>query len=327
MSVSTDLLQLPGAQHSAEPFPLCFGAVARQSSRIPVYFLYGEAPRPITGQVLHIETIEARSARHQWKIEPHLHQSLHQLMLVLDGRGVVLAEGARSQYRPPALLLMPAGSVHGFEFEPGTTGHVVSLSVELVRELGNRDARIGTLFARPTTVGLDQKALRATDLARSVRLLEREFARTGTGHQLSLYGWVEVLLGNALRLTGGLADPAAPAVGGRRLLITRFNALVERRFRDDQGVAEYARALHVSESRLRNATLAVTGQTPLQLIHARILLEAKRQLHYTDSPIGEIAWTLGFEDPAYFTRFFARRTGMSPRAFRRKGPERALAVD
>jgi AraC family transcriptional activator of pobA len=203
----------------------------------------------------------------------------------------------------------------------------VSLSEELVRELANRDSRIGTLFARPTTVELDQKALRGTDLARSVRLLEREFARPGTGHQLSLYGWVEVLLGNALRLTEGLANPADHVVGQRRLLITRFNDLVERRFREDQSVAEYARALHVSESRLRNATLAVTGQPPIQLIHARILLEAKRQLHYTDSPISEIAWALGFGDPAYFTRFFSRRTGLSPRAFRRQAPERTLAVD
>lgn len=301
--------------------------MAKQSSRIPVYFLYGEAPRRITGQLLHIETIEARSARHHWKINPHLHQSLHQVMLVLRGQGVVQAEGARSQYRPPALLLMPAGSVHGFEFEPGTTGHVLSLSVELVRELASRDSRIGTLFAQPVTLELDRRALRGTDLARSVRMLAREFARTGTGHQLALYGWVEVLLGNALRLTEGLANAADPVVGHRRLLIARFNELVERRFRDDQGVAEYAHALHVSESRLRNATLAVTGQSPIQLIHARILLEAKRQLHYTDSPISEIAWALGFADPAYFTRFFSRRTGLSPRAFRRQGPEHALAVD
>jgi AraC family transcriptional activator of pobA len=71
--------------------------------------------------------------------------------------------------------------------------------------------------------------------------------------------------------------------------------------------------------------LAATGQSPIQLIHARIVLEAKRQLHYTDRPINEIAFALGFDDPAYFTRFFTRLSGASPRAFRRKGPERAAA--
>jgi AraC family transcriptional activator of pobA len=81
----------------------------------------------------------------------------------------------------------------------------------------------------------------------------------------------------------------------------------------------------VSESRLRSVCLATTGQPPIQLLHARILLEAKRQLHYTSDPISEIAYALGFEDPAYFTRFFTRLAGSSPRAFRRKGPERAAA--
>jgi AraC family transcriptional activator of pobA len=54
----------------------------------------------------------------------------------------------------------------------------------------------------------------------------------------------------------------------------------------------------------------------MQLVHARILLEAKRQLRYTSASVSEIAYALGFEDPAYFTRFFSQRTGVSPRAFR-----------
>src|SRR5690349_24240328 len=95
----------------------------RDSRKIPAYVLYGDAPQRIAGPMLHIETIEARSARHHWKIEPHLHHALHQMVFVLKGRGVVLADGQRSQYRPPAMVLMPVGSVHGFEFEPGTKGH------------------------------------------------------------------------------------------------------------------------------------------------------------------------------------------------------------
>jgi AraC family transcriptional activator of pobA len=58
----------------------------------------------------------------------------------------------------------------------------------------------------------------------------------------------------------------------------------------------------------------------MQLIHARILLEAKRQLHYTDAPVHTVATELGFQDAAYFTRFFSRRVGISPRVFRQRGP-------
>lgn len=290
------------------------------SRRIPTYFLYGEAPRPIAGMLLHVETIEARSSRHHWKIDPHLHQVLHQMVFVERGRGVTLAEGARAQYRPPALVLIPAGAVHGFEFEPGTSGHVISVSDELQRELVRHEPGITALFARPLTLEFRRDALRATDLARSMRMLAREYARTDPGHRLALQGWLQVLLGNVLRLAEGLPNPADPEAGRRRALVARFGEMVERRFRGSQTVAAYAAALHVSESRLRNACLALTGQSPVQLVHARILLEAKRRLHYTDAPVSEIAYALGFDDAAYFTRFFSRRAGMSPRAFRQHGP-------
>lgn len=52
----------------------------------------------------------------------------------------------------------------------------------------------------------------------------------------------------------------------------------------------------------------------------RVLFEAKRQLRYTSKAVSEIAYALGFDDPAYFTRFFSRRAGMSPRAYRARGP-------
>jgi AraC family transcriptional activator of pobA len=291
--------------------------------RIPTYFLYGEAPRPAPGLLLHVETIEARCARHHWKIEPHLHQVLHQVIFVLRGRGVTLAEGARAQYRPPALVTIPAGTVHGFEFEPGTSGHVISISDELQRELLRHEPGIAALFTRPLTLELRREALRATDLTRAVRMLAREYTRIDAGHRMALQGWLQVLLGNALRLAQDLPNPADPEVGQRRALVARFMEMVERRFRSSQTVSVYAAALHVSASRLRNACLALAGQSPLQLIHARILLEAKRRLHYTDGPVREIAYSLGFDDPAYFTRFFTRRVGLSPRAFRRRGPEMA----
>jgi AraC family transcriptional activator of pobA len=297
----------------------------RGGRRIPAYLLYGEVARRIAGPMLHIETIEARSAGHHWKIEPHLHHGLHQVIFVTRGRGVVLADGRRSQFRPPATVLMPAGTVHGFEFEPGTRGHVISVSDVLLRSLAEREAGVTSLFAQPSVMETPAAMLRGTDLSQSVRMLAREFVRPDCGDGLALHGWLEVLLGNLLRLTSGQPNPADPVVGQRRQLMARFNELVERHFRDDLSVAEYAQALHVSESRLRSVCLASTGQSPIQLIHARILLEAKRQLHYTSNPVSEIAYALGFEDPAYFTRFFSRLAGASPRAFRGKGPEKAAA--
>jgi AraC family transcriptional activator of pobA len=296
--------------------------MARAGSRhIPVYFLYGEVPRRVEEPWLHVETIEARSARHQWKIAPHLHQVLHQLVFVSSGCGVTVADGARAQYRSPALVLIPAGTVHGFEFEPGTRGYVISVSAPLLQELVRHDAGTAALFSRPLTLELPREDFRGTDLGRGVRALAREFPRNESGQQLVLYGWLQVVVGDVMRLAHDATNPAGAAGAQNRSLVDRFIGLIEQRYAGNHTVVSYAASLNVSSSRLRNLCMSLTGQSPIQLVHARILLEAKRQLHYTDRGIREIAHALGFDDAAYFTRFFSRRVGFSPRVFRQRGPE------
>jgi AraC family transcriptional activator of pobA len=284
--------------------------------RIPSFFLYGEAPRDDDEPTLHVEPIEFRSAPHHWKIDPHVHRTLHQVILVLRGRGVSLAEGVMVEYAPPALVVVPAGTVHGFDFEPGTEGFVMSMTDDVLRDISSRDPRIASLFEKSATLRFPNAALQATDLASGFKLLTREYGSARPGRSLALEGLLKVILANVLRLSHAPAESAEAAAGRHRWLVTRFRELIETAFREGWSLADYAAALNVSQSRLRGACLNVTEQSPMQLVHARILLEAKRQLLYTSMSVSEIAYALGFDDPAYFTRFFSQRTGISPRAFR-----------
>jgi AraC family transcriptional activator of pobA len=289
---------------------------ATTAQRIPSFFLYGEAPREYDEPTLHVETIEFRSARNHWRIDPHVHRSLHQLIFTTWGRGVALAEGDRVDYRSPALVVVPAGTVHGFEFEPGTHGFVLSITADVLREMAHREPGVDALFRNAATLQLDGKTLRATDLEQAFGMFAREFARSSPGHALALDGSLEVILANTIRLSSALAGSPDTVAGRHRDLVARFRELIESEFRKNRSLADYASALNVSESRLRNACLSVTEESPMQMVNARILLEAKRELFYTSVPVSEIAYALGFDDPAYFTRFFSQRAGMSPSAFR-----------
>ena len=60
------------------------------------------------------------------------------------------------------------------------------------------------------------------------------------------------------------------------------------------------------------------GKSALELIHERMILEAKRNLVYTSMSISEVSYAIGFSDPAYFTRFFKRQVGLSPKEFRKR---------
>jgi AraC family transcriptional regulator, transcriptional activator of pobA len=94
-------------------------------------------------------------------------------------------------------------------------------------------------------------------------------------------------------------------------------ALVAERYRDLHEVQAYASLLHVSAGHLNDLVKKQSGKTCTQHIQDHLVVEAKRRLLYTDLPVNRIGDELGFNDAAYFTRFFKRRSGLTPLAYRR----------
>ena len=285
---------------------------------VPAFFLYGEQLRPPDERMVHIETIAARSRVHDWIIAAHRHRDLHQVLLIRRGRVEARIDSRVARLRAPCAIVVPPGSVHSFRFQPETAGVVVSFAPRLADELHDAGVGLPQFLERSAAVTLPRSALGKTDLGSLSEMLLREFSRSAPGRRLALSGLLTALLANLQRL---LPDPSPRPSGVNardRDLVARFREQVERHFREHTGIGEYATLLQTSETRLLRACLAVTGESPLELVHLRVLVEAERHLRYTSMSVTQIAYHLGFEDPAYFSRFFSRRIGLPPRAFRRR---------
>ena len=102
-------------------------------------------------------------------------------------------------------------------------------------------------------------------------------------------------------------------------IIRKFNFLVDLHYREKRKVSEYADMLFKSPKTLSNIFAIYNQKSPQQIIQERISLEAKRLIRYTDKQNQEIAYELGFNDAAHFSRFFKKMTGDSPTDFRLKG--------
>ncbi len=109
-----------------------------------------------------------------------------------------------------------------------------------------------------------------------------------------------------------------PLSGNEYDAVRQFNLLVENNFRKLHQVQDYANLLNKAPKTLSNLFAKYNHRTPLQVIRERIALEGKRLILYTDRSASEIAYELGFEEPAHFSRFFKKMVGKSPSEFKKE---------
>lgn len=297
---------------------------------VPRFFLYGEAGDEVAG-FLHLETIAARSRLHDWRILPHRHAGLMQVLLATAGRGRARLDAAEQDFAAPALVLVPPGIVHGYAFAPNTQGWVATIAEGFVAAaLGAGDPAMPALdLAEPVLMELDLAALEEHGLAARLREMERECLGAAPGRIAAVAALLRLLLIGIARLRAERSLERLPA-STDAAAFARFRALVERWYREHHPVSTYARALGMTEKRLAALCRRMAGRTPAAVIHARLATEARRCLIYTSMTVAETGYALGFQDPAYFSRFFRRQTGVAPtKVLRARGSfrtERPLAA-
>lgn len=149
---------------------------------------------------------------------------------------------------------------------------------------------------------------------------KRERAMSEPGSDVAANHYLSILLVALWRMarTDLVAHGRAP-----KGLAERFVLLAGQRVREHVKIADYARKLGVSRDRLGSAVRRSTGLLPQAFLHQLLIREASELLASTGMPIGQVAFRLGFTDPAYFTRFFTHHQGESPARFRRKAKDRS----
>ena len=283
------------------------------SLSIPVFKLYGEQQDWLSPDLLHCETISLRSRVHDWEIRPHRHADLCQLLYVHKGRAQVEVEGLRHVLEQSAIQVIPPLSVHGFQFSPNVEGFVLTLAAPLVAQL---QAQLGGAISLLQRVASYPAGKDRDYLNNLFSELQREYVGAQPARDMLLQSLISVLLVWVARQVIQRREARQLQPRGREYL-GLFNQRVEALFREQPSVEQLAHQVGISVAHLNSTCRELAGQSALQIIHQRLLLEAKRHLIYTPMTISEVADSLGFADPAYFARFFRRLSGVSPSDFRK----------
>jgi AraC family transcriptional regulator, transcriptional activator of pobA len=294
-----------------------------KAASVPVFQLYGEPSPEDDLSTLHVESLYTRSKLHNWEIRPHRHAGLHQIFFVEGGAGEVVIDERVHAFAGPCLIAIPPLLVHGFRFTDHSEGHVVTASEGLVRRLATmfEDLDLARLLDTPLVFAL---AADPAPLSRAFEALGQEFREPGLGRASALTARLGLVLIEIAR--SGAALSGGAEVAPQFALLQAFRSLVEQYFAAQWSVGDYAGALAVTKARLTAVSQRLTGRSPLQLVHDRVLLEAKRNLIHTSMSVGEISYALGFREPAYFCRFFTQKAGCPPTVFRRQSDQQRSAA-
>lgn len=298
--METDMLTAPGRDHTP----------------IPIFKLYGYGNVWTAPDLMYCETIAAQEKLHNWHVRLHKHMDLFQILYLKSGHAEVHLDGSSQTMSTGQIVLIPQMVVHGFQFDPDCVGYILTITYALMTQLSEQTglALTTTRAAMHLNLGTDAES---RHIQLSFDCLNQEYRRPPSSHRGAL---LESLLSCILiwshRRSTYSANPLGQSMEHSSKHLGLFAQLIEAHYTKHHQVAYYASRIGITPAHLNVITKTHADKSALRLIHERLLLEARRELIYTTRTINTISYSLGFADPGYFTRFFKRVAGMSPKAFR-----------
>ena len=243
--------------------------LAPRPAEIPFFFLYGEPRRDVGARFLHLEALADRTAPSNWNIRAHAHANLNHVFFIAEGCGRLNADGTVIAFVAPCLLVVPAGVVHGFTYQPATTGSVLTIADAYHNELIGREPEFGQIFSQVACLAVAEPAGIEERLCR----LGRELVWNAPGHNAAIEACLLDILVELLRLSRSATRQVRHVVGRAASLVASFRAEIEGRYRSGDKLQDYTTSLRVSQAQLRRACLQLAGRPPMQLIQDRLFLK------------------------------------------------------
>jgi AraC-like DNA-binding protein len=243
--------------------------------------------------------------------------SFYLVLYAVEGRTRHRIDFERCALAKHDVAFVAPGRVQAFDPTPGLEMWLVLFTPEFLqlsaREVDPlRGARTLSPFWKPPV--LHVPGPERTRVLTLIEQLRAEYGRPADAVQTAL---LSALL-RALLLHLERIAASTPSAARAPAHLEAFQAELERRHAETRAVEDYARAVGVSPRTLNQLTRRHFGTGAKQTIDARVVLELKRLLAYTDLSVKELAARFGFDEPTNLVKFFRHHTGRTPVRFRER---------
>jgi AraC-like DNA-binding protein len=250
---------------------------------------------------------------------PHRHH-YYSVIWIISGEGIHLVDFKSYPAQSGTVFFISPEQVHHLQMKDPHDGFVLLFTENFLERqgIGSQWVRQSGFFFRCDDVAPLQIENEddASELDKIIRMIAGEYLEKRTGYLDAIGALLRLFLLQCNRISS-IKQPvrqerSRPAVS----TVKQFKDLLDIHFAEWHKVAEYARALHLTPNYLNELLSQETGSSAKDMILARIMLEAKRYATHSEMSVKEVAYQLGFTDPAHFSKLFKQCENQGFTAFR-----------
>lgn len=243
--------------------------------------------------------------------EPHRHEYF-EIFWILSGEGKQSIDFVEHEMRARRMFFITPGQVHDVHVLPGTL-YAISFNAEFINLQQSSQLPMDKLFLqnRSDQPYVDLDELGDVHLRNVMAIIEQELDAHSPDKDM-----MSTLLVSFLRYVMRYLNTEVQSYSAKDSRMLKLLKLVDSHFIERKDTGFYSDKLAMTSKRLNELTKDQFSKTVTQLLHDKVIVEARRLLAFTNKTIKSIAFELGYQDTSYFCRFFKRLSGVSPQVFR-----------
>ena len=242
---------------------------------------------------------------------PHRH-NYFVIVWVKKGAGIHLIDLEKFELQNNTVYCIAPGQVHKLTIEGPAIGYVISFTAEfigLAEENCDLLFNTGLFNSLSSSPVIEVNEELKSEMEEMAEKMTKEYGNFFLLRSEILKGYLKIFL---IYLTRQFDHSNQTETQSKNMdLVKKFLALIEKDFINNRMVNDYADKLLVTPNHLNEVVKKITGFPASHHIQQRVVLEAKRQAAYSSLTMKEIAYQLGFDDTAHFSKFFKNVSGTS----------------
>jgi len=249
--------------------------------------------------------------------DPHRHD-YYIVLIVIAASGKHIIDFNEFDLTENQVYFISPGQVHQIIEQERSEGYILTFTPQFMMENGIEDCFIEDLYLFQDSGYAPPLELNEEELQQLAALAEeiQIFAQTEQKFKYQAIGaLLKLLLIRCNNLCSIPVEGNTQIVQASVSLLRNFKTLLEEHHQQWHKVSEYAQQLNITPDHLNTSVKSLTGKTAKEHIQSRLVIAAKRLLLFSSLNTKEIAYQLGFSEPAHFSQFFKKRTGTAPSRF------------